>query len=73
MIGDVANTSARVCGIAAPGQILVSEATLAKLQNKVEVEELPPANLKGKEKPFRIFNVKRLVAAAQVPVAVGSS
>jgi len=73
VIGDVANTSARVCGIAAPGQVLISEATLAKLQNKVEVEELPPANLKGKEKPFRIFNVKRLVAVAQVPVAVGSS
>ncbi|HEX5101106.1 MAG TPA: adenylate/guanylate cyclase domain-containing protein [Polyangiaceae bacterium] len=73
VIGDVANTSARVCGIAAPGQVLISEATLAKLQNKVEVEELPPANLKGKEKPFRIFNVKRMVAAAQVPVAVGSS
>ncbi len=73
VIGDVANTSARVCGIAAPGQILVSEATLAKLQNKVEVDELPPANLKGKEKPFRIFNVKGLVASVQVPVAVGSS
>ncbi|HTQ05716.1 MAG TPA: adenylate/guanylate cyclase domain-containing protein, partial [Polyangiaceae bacterium] len=66
VIGDVANTSARVCGIAAPGQILVSEATLARLQNRVEVEELPPANLKGKEKPFRIFNVKRLVTSVQV-------
>jgi adenylate cyclase len=73
VIGDVANTSARVCGIAAPGQILVSEATLAKLQNKVEVEELPPANLKGKEKPFRIFNVKRLVTSLQVPFAAGTN
>jgi adenylate cyclase len=73
VIGDVANTSARVCNIATPGQVLISEATLAKLQNKVEVDELPPANLKGKEKPFRIFNVKRLVASVQVPVAVGST
>ena len=73
VIGDVANTSARVCGIALPGQVLISEATLNSLQNKVEVEELPPANLKGKEKPFRIFNVKRLVASVQVPVAVGST
>ena len=46
----------------------MSEATLAKLQNRVEVEELPPANLKGKEKPFRIFNVKRLVTSVQVPL-----
>jgi adenylate cyclase len=73
VIGDVANTSARVCGIAAPGQILVSEATLSRLQNKVEVEELPPANLKGKEKPFRIFNVKRLVTSLQVPFATGTN
>jgi adenylate cyclase len=73
VIGDVANTSARVCGIAAPGQVLVSEATLARLQNKVEVEELPPANLKGKEKPFRIFNVKRLVTSVQVPLIAGST
>jgi adenylate cyclase len=73
VIGDVANTSARVCGIASPGQILVSEATLAKLQNKVEVEELPPANLKGKEKPFRIFNVKRLATSVQVPLTAGST
>jgi len=68
VIGDVANTSARVCGIAAPGQILISEATLARLQNRVEVDELPAANLKGKEKPFRIFNVKRLVTSVQVPL-----
>jgi adenylate cyclase len=73
VIGDVANTSARVCGIAAPGQILVSEATLARLQNKVEVDELPPANLKGKEKPFRIFNVKRLVTSVQVPLVAGTN
>jgi len=59
VIGDTANTSARLCGIALAGQIIVSEPTLAKLGNRFEVEELPPANLKGKEKPLRIFNVKR--------------
>ncbi len=59
VIGDTANTSARLCGIALAGQIIVSENTLQKLGNRFEVEELPPANLKGKEKPLRIFNVKR--------------
>jgi adenylate cyclase len=59
VIGDTANTSARLCGIALAGQIIVSEATLAKLGNRFEVDELPPANLKGKEKPLRIYNVKR--------------
>jgi len=70
VIGDTANTSARVCGIAAAGQVLISEATLAKVQGKLEVDELPPANLKGKEKPFRIFNVKRLAPSVQVPASV---
>jgi adenylate cyclase len=73
VIGDTANTSARVCGIAAAGQVLISEATLAKIQNKIEVDELPPANLKGKEKPFRIFNVKRMAPSVQVPASVSSS
>jgi adenylate cyclase len=59
VIGDTANTSARLCGIALAGQIIVSEPTLAKLGNRFEIEELPPANLKGKEKPLRIFNIKR--------------
>jgi adenylate cyclase len=59
VIGDTANTSARLCGIALAGQIIVSELTLAKLGNRFEVEELPPATLKGKEKPLRIYNVKR--------------
>ena len=59
VIGDTANTSARLCGIALAGQVIVSEFTLARLGPRFEVEELPPAHLKGKEKPLRIFNIKR--------------
>jgi adenylate cyclase len=73
VIGDTANTSARLCGIASPGQILVSETTLRHIQGKFEWEELPPAQLKNKEKPFRVFNVKRRIASAQVPVALGTN
>jgi adenylate cyclase len=71
VIGDTANTSARLCGVATPGQILVSETTLGRLQNKFEYVELPPATLKGKEKPFRVFNLTRPRPAVQVPAAVG--
>ena len=42
VIGDTANTSARLCGIAAAGQIIVSEATARALGGRFEVEELPP-------------------------------
>jgi len=72
VIGDTANTSARLCGVASSGQVLVSEATLSKLNGKFVYEELPPAHLKGKEKPFRVFDVKGLHPSVQVPVAVGT-
>lgn len=72
VIGDVANTSARLCGVAAAGQILVSETTLSRLGGKFRYEELPPAQLKGKEKPFRVFNITGKTAAVQVPASVSS-
>src|SRR5690606_25370714 len=52
VVGDTANTSARLCGVAAAGQIVVSEATLNLLKGRFVYEELPPAHLKNKEKPF---------------------
>lgn len=73
VIGDVANTSARLCGVAAGGQILIGEATLRKLGGKFQVEELPPAQLKNKEKPFRVFNLTRMAATVQVPAVVGGA
>lgn len=66
VIGDTANTSARLCGIAQTGQILVSEATLNELGDRFEYEELQPAALKGKEKPLRIFNILRQKAQVAV-------
>src|SRR5688500_8296936 len=72
VIGDTANTSARLCGIAAAGQILLSEQTLNKVQGRFEVEELQPAQLKGKEKAFRVFNLKRKLPSAQGPGGVRS-
>ena len=73
VIGDTANTSARLCGIALGGQILVSEQTLSQLGQRFEVQELPPAQLKGKEKPFRVFNVVGTAPHAQVPATVSAS
>jgi adenylate cyclase len=67
VIGDTANTSARLCSHAASGQIIVSENTLVRLKNRFEVEELPSAKVKGKEKPLRIYNVLRRAARVSVP------
>jgi adenylate cyclase len=61
VIGDTVNTSARLCGIAESGQIIVSEQTVNQIGSKFVLEKLPDAHLKGKQKPFPIFNVKRAV------------
>jgi adenylate cyclase len=73
VIGDTANTSARLCGVAAGGQIIVSETTLSRLNNGFEYTELPPAHLKGKEKPFKMFQITGRRTAVQVPAAVGTT
>jgi adenylate cyclase len=59
VIGDTANTSARLCATAAAGQIVVSEATVGRLGTRFEFEEIEARSLKGKEKPMRRFNVVR--------------
>jgi adenylate cyclase len=59
VIGDTANTSARLCAIAGPGQILVTEPVAAALGGELPVVELAPAQLKGKEQPVRVFAVRR--------------
>jgi adenylate cyclase len=59
VVGDTANTSARLCATAAAGQIVVSEATVSRLANRFDFEEIEPRSLKGKEKPMRRFNVIR--------------
>jgi adenylate cyclase len=72
VIGDTANTSARLCGIAQTGQIIVSETTYARLGNRFEYEELPPAHVKNKENALRIFNVTRENPRASVPETLGA-
>jgi adenylate cyclase len=69
VIGDTANTSARLCGVALAGQIIITEATLSRLNGRFEVDELPPAYLKGKEKAVRLFNVKREKMSATAKTA----
>jgi adenylate cyclase len=59
VIGDTANTSARLCSSALSGQIVVSENTLARLGGRFDIEEIEAKSLKGKERPMRRFNVVR--------------
>ena len=58
--------------IVTAGQILVSEATLGRLGGKFQVEQLPATQLKGKERPFAVYNVVGTHPAVQVPATYGA-
>jgi adenylate cyclase len=73
VIGDTANTSARLCGAAGPGEILISEETLALVGSRFDFQELPAIKLKGKEKPFRCYAVQQSKFAVSVAVAPPAS
>jgi adenylate cyclase len=55
-IGDAMNTTARLCSVAQPGQIILSEATMKKVQGRIAAVPLPDVRLKGKTGEIRIFN-----------------
>ena len=57
VIGDTVNTGARLCSLAKAGEIIISAATLAQLNNLFDVVELPPTQVKGKAQPLKVFNV----------------
>jgi adenylate cyclase len=63
-IGDHVNLAARLCGAAAPGQILVSADTAAQLGGRFLLQPLPPIQVKGKAQPITIFQVAGYAAGA---------
>jgi class 3 adenylate cyclase len=49
--GDGVNLAARLEQAAAPGEVLIGDATFRLMRDAVEVEEVPPLGLKGKSEP----------------------
>ncbi len=61
-IGSVANLAARLCDSAADGQILVSQAIFAEIEDLVDAESIGALELKGFHKPVSAFNVRDFAA-----------
>jgi adenylate cyclase len=57
VIGDVVNTASRLCGRAAPGEILISRSTHELVKEHFNTEELPAQQLRGKAKAESIYRV----------------
>jgi adenylate cyclase len=59
-IGTVTNLSARLCGEAAAGQILVSARVAGAVESMVEADDLGPITLKGLARPVPVWSVRGL-------------
>ncbi|PLX15478.1 MAG: hypothetical protein C0599_16710 [Salinivirgaceae bacterium] len=58
VIGDVVNTAARIQSIAEPDTVFISEATLARLENKDQFEFAGDKVLKGKKEKVKVYKYK---------------
>jgi adenylate cyclase len=67
VIGDTVNTASRLCGVAGAGQIVVTEACAALVEQEFRLAEMPPLAVKGKAHRLRVLQVLR---EGQAPTVV---
>jgi adenylate cyclase len=60
VIGRTANLGARICAVAAPGQVLVSQATYDLVREKVEANPIPGQKFKGIGHEVTVYHVTRV-------------
>ena len=60
-IGDPVNTASRLCDVAKPGQIVLSQRAMDRVSEHVEAETLGLVKVKGKHDELLVFNVLRSV------------
>jgi adenylate cyclase len=58
-IGDAVNVTSRLCAMAEPGELLIGEGTLARVDRHERFEALAPVKLKGKSLPVPLSRAKR--------------
>ena len=57
LTGDAVNLASRLQGLAAPGEILVSESTRQLARGHFRFEPMAPAQVKGKARPVLVYRV----------------
>jgi adenylate cyclase len=58
-IGDTTNVASRICSVAGPGEIVISETTYERLRERQwPMDPLPPVMVKGKDAPLSLYNVR---------------
>ncbi|HVU13594.1 MAG TPA: adenylate/guanylate cyclase domain-containing protein [Phototrophicaceae bacterium] len=61
-IGDVVNLTKRLQDHAQPGQILIDESVVARLQGTLQAHALGELKLKGRQKHARVYELQAIVA-----------
>jgi len=61
VIGDRVNTARRLCSIAEPGQVIVSDATHEEVRDHVKAKPIGTVILKGKEEPVHAFEIEAML------------
>lgn len=57
VIGDNVNVAARLCDVAKPDQILVTESTLGSVKDKFQLGKKYKINVKGKSEPLIVYEI----------------
>jgi len=69
-IGDTINLASRLESLAAPGQILISQATYEHVRGEIQAREIGPSLVKGRREPVTVYEVK---SANVFPLALDDS
>lgn len=65
VIGDNINIAARLCGVAQPGQVLVSKLIAEEVGDQATWKDLPAVLVKGKDKPISIAEAVAIKGGAR--------
>ncbi len=73
VIGDTVNTASRIEGLCKTykADFLISKAVHNEVLGRVQVKELPPAKVKGKEHPLQVYEVLKTSPGAGFPRGKG--
>ena len=66
MTGDAVNVAARLEQAAPDGEVLIGRQTHELVRDAVEVEPVPPLDLKGKSEPVPAFRLVAVTGAGTV-------
>jgi class 3 adenylate cyclase len=60
-IGDNVNVASRLCSIAKPGQILISDNVFMEVFDSIDINQLEPIKVKGRAEPVKVYEVTNCI------------